>query len=313
YDHAKKAKEKVDMTSYMRNLSASSLEVKRRIIRLNLEYSSLDREVDDEVLDRALKWLFDPGGAAKYIRGVANSNGLSNDASENPLRLSDLGWDKNDEVDKWPDFTDREHGPTGTLPYMSGDVIAGRCLHVPAGFDEAPDFVHEAIHDVESLLWVLVCLCLTRKGPGLGMRREEELDKESPVYNEELRCIVKKLFEGPDEELEETKISLHHQWTSFEEEVVVHFHPYFKPLKPYVLKWWNTLILGYRFRGEEFYNIHDYILRILNEAIDKIGNSATEDGEDTLAQVEIARRKEHKEKRLATFKPQGTATSATPP
>ncbi|KAG6886785.1 hypothetical protein C0995_004755, partial [Termitomyces sp. Mi166 len=269
-------------------------------------------EVDNEVLDRALKWLFNSGDAADYIEYVAKLTGLSNNASENPLRLSDLGWVKNDGVDKWPDFTNCEHGPTGTLPYMGGDVIAGRFIRVPAGFYQAPKFMHEAIHDVESLLWVLVYLCLTRKGPGAEMRREE-LDKESPSH-EGLRKIVDDLFESDNSEtLKEAKISRHERSQLFGEEVVAYFHPYFEPLKPYVLKWWNTLILGYRFRGEEFYNIHDYILRILNEAIDKIGNSATEDGEDTLAQVEIARRKEHKEKRLATFKRQGTATSAMPP
>ncbi|KAG6858254.1 hypothetical protein C0995_001359, partial [Termitomyces sp. Mi166 len=178
YDHAKKAKEKIDITSYIRDLSSSELDTKRKVLQYNLAYVrqrkadnvvlGLNRQVDNEVLDRALKWVFEPGHAAKYIRDVADFTGLGNDASEKPLCLSDLGWDEKDGVDKWPDFANRKHGPgerTGTLPYMSGDVIARETLHTPPGFDEAPPFVHEAIHDVESLFWVLVNLCLTRKGP----------------------------------------------------------------------------------------------------------------------------------------------------
>ncbi|KAG6880486.1 hypothetical protein C0995_006516, partial [Termitomyces sp. Mi166 len=153
----------------------------------------------------------------------------------------------------------------GTLPYMSGDVIARKTLHIPPGFKSPPPFVHQAIHDVESLFWVLVNLCLTRKGPGAEMRREE-LDNDSPSHTR-LREIVDELFESKnDETLKEAKKSRHEQWELFGDEVVAYFHPYFEPLKPYVLKWWNTLILGYRFRGEEFYNIHNHILRILKDA-----------------------------------------------
>ncbi|KAG6852198.1 hypothetical protein C0991_002147, partial [Blastosporella zonata] len=32
-------------------------------------------------------------------------------------------------------------------------------------------------------------------------------------------------------------------------------------------KWLDILILGYKYRGDEFYNIHSHIVRILEEAI----------------------------------------------
>ncbi|KAG6894934.1 hypothetical protein C0995_013489, partial [Termitomyces sp. Mi166 len=264
YDHAKKAKEKIDITSYIRDLSSSELDTKRKVLQYNLAYVrqrkadnvvlGLNRQVDNEVLDRALKWVFEPGHAAKYIRDVADFTGLGNDASEKPLCLSDLGWDEKDGVDKWPDFANRKHGPgertvdsplmyieqelivsQGTLPYMSGDVIARKTLHIPHGFESRPPFVHQAIHDVESLFWVLVNLCLTRKGPGAEMRREE-LDNDSPSHTG-LRKIVNELFESKnDETLKEAKISRHDYPELFGEEVVKYFHPYFEPLKPYVLK-----------------------------------------------------------------------------
>ena len=37
------------------------------------------------------------------------------------------------------------------------------------------DETHSAIHDMESLFWVVVFLCLTREGPG-GKRRPEPKD-----------------------------------------------------------------------------------------------------------------------------------------
>ncbi|KAG5348961.1 hypothetical protein C0989_006877 [Termitomyces sp. Mn162] len=191
---------------------------------------------------------------------------------------------------------------------MAGDVINAQSLHSPAGRTKKPKFVHEAIHDVESLLWVLVRLCITRKGPGINMRREDELDKKSPSYNKDLREAVVALFEGADEVLKKKKSSLHGDWESFEGEVIAHFHPYFEPLKPYVRRWWTTLILGYKYRAEEFYDIHDHIIRILDEAIQEIGKTVSEDDEATKA--EINRRKIHKERLLATFRRQ---ESVTPP
>ncbi|KAG6863076.1 hypothetical protein C0993_000298, partial [Termitomyces sp. T159_Od127] len=133
---------------------------------------------------------------------------------------------------------------------MSGDVINRKVLHKPVGMGEKPPFVHEAIHDVESLLWVIVRLCLTHKGPGLNMRRDEELDEDSLKCNHKLRDLVIRLFDGEQEVLKETKMDLHDHWQSFREKVIVHFHPYFNPLKPFVLRWWNTLILGYEYRAD---------------------------------------------------------------
>ena len=181
---------------------------------------------------------------------------------------------------------------------MSGDVINTQFLHEPTGMKETPPFVHEAIHDVESLLWVLVRLCLTRKGPGLNMRRNEELDEKSLKSNPQLRDLVTHLFDGEPEVLMKKKADLHLHWTSFEENIIVHFHPYFNPLKPFVLQWWNTLILGYKHHADEFYNIHDHILRIIDEAIDHVKNIPDD---EKAKEAELERRRIRKEHRLGTF------------
>ncbi|KNZ71924.1 hypothetical protein J132_05198 [Termitomyces sp. J132] len=292
YDHAKKA-ENYDLSG-TRNLSPSQLETERGIVRISVEHA-LKRKVDNDVLDVALKWFDDTIDASGYIRTAAQFTGLvGENAPQKPICATDLGWGPVNKTYKWPDFAKRDAGPgerTGTLPHMAGDVINAQSLHSPGRCAEDRPFVHEAIHDVESLLWVLVRFCLTRKGPGINMRREDELDKQSPSYNRELRDTVVALFEGSDEVLKKKKSSLHGDWESFEGEVVAHFHPYFEPLKPYVRRWWTTLILGYKYRAEEFYNIHDHIIRILDEAIKEIGKTLTEDDEATKA--EINRRKIH--------------------
>ncbi|KAG6859222.1 hypothetical protein C0991_001088, partial [Blastosporella zonata] len=63
---------------------------------------------------------------------------------------------------------------------MSSEVIAQEYLFTPPGGRTTPKFVHEAIHDMESLFWVLIHTCITRKGPGIKQRRAKDLDPESP-------------------------------------------------------------------------------------------------------------------------------------
>ncbi|KAG6862775.1 hypothetical protein C0993_001559 [Termitomyces sp. T159_Od127] len=181
---------------------------------------------------------------------------------------------------------------------MSGEVINRAVLHDPAGMDERPPFVHEAIHDVESLLWVVVRLCLTRKGPGLNMRRDEELDEGSLKCNHKLRDLIIRLFDGEQEVLKKTKMDLHSHWKSFNDQVIVYFHPYFDPLKPFVLRWWNTLILGYKYRADEYYHIHDHILGIIDEAIECV---KTIPDDEQARKAELKRRRKCKEHRLGTF------------
>ncbi|KAG5730086.1 hypothetical protein E4T56_gene1850 [Termitomyces sp. T112] len=104
YDHAKRAKGKKPISSEIVNL-----DVKRKNARSSL-LENLEREADVDVLDRALKWLDRSSDAANYIEDVAKFTVLvGNDASENSLAVSDLGWDNIDKIHDWPDFSDRPH------------------------------------------------------------------------------------------------------------------------------------------------------------------------------------------------------------
>ncbi|KAG6889541.1 hypothetical protein C0992_004801 [Termitomyces sp. T32_za158] len=300
YDHAKKASGTGKIESKIAGLSTLKLTCKRRLVGHYLE-----RKVDDNVLDIALKWFDKEISAIAYIEDAAEFTDLSKKDSDKPLCPTDLGWADTDKTGPhdWPDFSERTPSPgkhIGTIPYMSAEVIARQSLFELSGQSKLPPFIHQAIHDVESLLWVLVRLCLTQRGPGIDMRRKE-LDEHSPDYNHQLKKVVVGLFEGSASQVKETKVKLvrNPDLTVFQNEVVAYFHPYFEPLKPYVCQWWAILLLGYRYRGEEFYNIHDHIIRLLDKAITEIGKDVSEDDKDR--QAEIERRKKHKENRLATF------------
>jgi len=55
----------------------------------------------------------------------------------------------------------------GTPPYTSGEILSGGRY-----FDHGDSVFHDAVHDLESFFWVLIHMCITRRGPG-GVRREE--------------------------------------------------------------------------------------------------------------------------------------------
>lgn len=66
-------------------------------------------------------------------------------------------------------------------------------------------FVHHAVHDMESFFWVLLYLCLTRKGPG-GARRDELDHQETPDEDtRRLWRVVYCLFDGSWDDVAENK------------------------------------------------------------------------------------------------------------
>ncbi|KAG6806574.1 hypothetical protein H0H92_010777, partial [Tricholoma furcatifolium] len=169
----------------------------------------------------------------------------------------------------------------GTLPFMSAEVIDGESIITPVGYDSAPMFTHQAIHDMESLFWVLVYLCMTRRGPGMDMRRDELRDP-----NVDLSRAVDQYFDGDSQTLRRRKGGLLKHPELIEEEIIKHFHPYFDGLKPLVRKWWKILNLGYRYRAKEFYNIHAYLIRTINEAVASLPQETNQSDTDR----ELARR-----------------------
>ncbi|KAG6851754.1 hypothetical protein C0991_006443 [Blastosporella zonata] len=293
YDHAKKATKKA--TKHRLIDRAPS---KQRLVRMLLEDKKKD--VDDDVISNALTWIKDTAAASLYI--VATVNGLVKPATS-PLSKAALGWDHgDDETKEWPDFDDRLARPnerTGTLPYMSGEVIAHECLFILPGESEARKFVHEAIHDMESLFWVLIHTCITRKGPGIDQKRAEDLKS-----TDSLRETVVKYFDAPREgTLEDSKRDLLLRPSTFTTSILNHFHPRYDCLKDLAQKWLDILILGYKYRGDEFYNIHSHIVRILEEA--RVTAEQEEMNSDELLRIKKElrdKREGRKENLLNTFK-----------
>ncbi|KAG6836602.1 hypothetical protein H0H93_006238 [Arthromyces matolae] len=339
YDHAKRALAQLLIKPPYENESPENFETRKKHLVYLLSRGRLPWKVDDDVLSAALKWVDLEEHAQNYIAGAVQIAKADTDCSQKTYTASDLGWEHLDlpKAMTWPNWEGRPHRkgertvrsyPTnntynnadsslnlkGTLPYMSAEVLYRSTIVDPVGCEETPPFTHQAIHDMESLLWVLVRLCLTRKGPGVNMRRDDELDFSSPTYKPALVECLRNCFDGDEGAIKQYKMWLLQKSNSkkFADEIVAHFHPYFEPLKPYVIKWWSILMLGYKYRADEFYHIHGHIRRLLQRAIDEIQPNEDVNGDAT--QAALRAREDHKNSRLTTFCPKDeTMASGTPP
>ncbi|KAG6818260.1 hypothetical protein H0H93_006482 [Arthromyces matolae] len=266
--------------------------------------------VDQDILTVGLNWVDKPWYAAEYI-GSAVKAIVGNIPANGSVTAPQL-WNLPEQTQRWPNWLERkprtvEH--TGTLPYMSAEVIYGRTVITPAGQTKAPPFAHQAIHDLESFLWVLVRICLTRKGAGVDMYRDE-LKEDAEEYDPELAAVLEQYFGTTNPpSLQTKKLFLMLQPEEFDN-IIKHFHSYFDPLKGLVRQWWDILILGYKYRAYEFFNMHQCIVRLLSDALkDSAILDHDKEGE---ARVMDERRK-HEQKVLATFLPKGPETPSNSP
>jgi hypothetical protein len=193
-------------------------------------------------------------------------------------------------------------GFQGTLPYMSAEVTTAK-FHDKNFLPPDAVFFHDAVHDMESFLWVLVNLCLTRKGPGTSMIRDELLpnrDEDDP-RDETLENLIYKLFDSKEESvlLEKKKELLEDPGSM--ENVVEKFHPYFEELKPLVLQWWHILVLAYRFRAYEYLHIHTYIIDILEGTTERLKKIEVTPKDRADTQKEIERRENQRKNILNAF------------
>ncbi|KAG2023885.1 other/FunK1 protein kinase [Coprinopsis cinerea AmutBmut pab1-1] len=158
-----------------------------------------------------------------------------------PLEISDmLPGLENDPVLP-PDFSERTaiHAVvTGTVAFMSHKLLRD------------DDETHSAIHDMESLFWVVVFLCLTCEG--LNGRRRPEPEHE--VRGDELyEAFLGRyyLFEAPKEEIWKIKRNMFSMTIRdkklrvLEDHVFPWFHPSFKPLNDLLSEWWTILCSGF--------------------------------------------------------------------
>jgi hypothetical protein len=133
---------------------------------------------------------------------------------------------------------------------------------------------HTAIHDMESLFWVVIYIVLSHKGPGGSLRDElchGQPKKESTPY---IRNLIYFLFDGPSEILRKNKEMLFNKPTDFAEFILPHIHPYFDPLKPMLEEWWRILYLAFDQSMEsEYIYPHLGFHRAVKECVQSLGDS----------------------------------------
>ena len=157
---------------------------------------------------------------------------------------------------------------------------------------------HDAVHDMESLFWVLMFICLTRKGPGANMYRDQLLEQD----NNNLKTLIRGLFDD-----KEMLVILMNKQAHFfrpdklESEVMANFDGYFQDLKKMMFQWWRILILAYKYRKFEYWTIHDQIIDILDRAIKDLPREKCDDN-DEKAKNEVKRREQVRNYRLKDFK-----------
>ncbi|KAH8091799.1 hypothetical protein BXZ70DRAFT_469438 [Cristinia sonorae] len=168
---------------------------------------------------------------------------------------------------------------TGTPPFMSYEVLVPH--HYPLSYpnlrtdlvDSRP--VHGAIHDIESLYWIFLYICLTRAGPG-GKRRVE-FDEDPTVFDMDdpvtkLHTIVWRLFDNPKHEhIAMNKRNLFVDPASLENFLIPAMHPYFGPLHRLLIDWWSLLRSSYEVYDDiEQGLIHMKVIKLLDNAIEDL-------------------------------------------
>ncbi|KAF8882647.1 hypothetical protein CPB85DRAFT_1442579 [Mucidula mucida] len=174
---------------------------------------------------------------------------------------------------------------TGTPPYASAEVLGA--APVRYGNDLAVKY-QDAIHDIESFLWILVNICMIRSGPG-GARRAELTDEGTGSTM--LRNVVYHVFDSDDATLVVNKRHLFAHPHDFEEDVVGNFHPYFHHLKPLVCEWFGLLRLAYTHRElYEYHTLHSRVIAMLEKTIATVPTEEDDDG--TVEKILEKRQKE---------------------
>jgi hypothetical protein len=156
----------------------------------------------------------------------------------------------------------------GTLPFTSGEILGNR-VYVAKSLGRNKKLFHDAVHDLESFWWVVVYLCLTRKGQGGGRREELSEKNQDDKQYFPLRRVVNCLFASDDEHtITKNKVDLFTSSDDLDKFVLVHFLPDFQQLQPLVKEWFSLLRLAYEFRAFEYHHIHDMVLKILEKTLE---------------------------------------------
>lgn len=121
---------------------------------------------------------------------------------------------------------------------------------------------------MESFLWILLYLCLTRDGPG-GSRREELKGENCGGDANSVEQIVYCFFDSEDKhDLAHNRKLLFNDHEDMKNHIVKQFHPYFDVLKPLVIEWWRLLRFAY-YSGS-YTPMHQPLLGVLDNTLEDI-------------------------------------------
>jgi hypothetical protein len=158
----------------------------------------------------------------------------------------------------------------GTLPFISVETLNGRPIYELPN-DHHEEWCRDAVHDIESLFWVLAYICLVREGPGINMLCRDLLKNDAK--GDRLEGLLHSYFDSPDRrDIRDCKRGFFDDRTLMGTDILANFDDYFEPLKNMMDKWWRILVLAYKYRKFEYYTIHDQVIHILNEAIENLSN-----------------------------------------
>jgi len=99
---------------------------------------------------------------------------------------------------------------------------------------------------MESLLYILLYICVSRDGPGGHIR--EELSNEGPTGNGTVHSCVLDYFDSGPAILLENKQALFREDSGpavLRQNILPYVHPYFESLKPLLQEWHRILLTGY--------------------------------------------------------------------
>ncbi|KAH9836683.1 uncharacterized protein C8Q71DRAFT_867554 [Rhodofomes roseus] len=154
---------------------------------------------------------------------------------------------------------------TGTLPFMSGELLG----HVYFRRKDATGPpVHYFIHDLESFLWVLVWICLTREGP--AKRRRDLSSTQQSEQLSGLRQIVIDLFEGDKHVLMRTKRHLIHVASERElvdDELLCYVSDFMAPLKDLIFDFLALIRIAYKDNRRDAQAVYEDVLRLFDKHI----------------------------------------------
>ncbi|EIN08906.1 hypothetical protein PUNSTDRAFT_113506 [Punctularia strigosozonata HHB-11173 SS5] len=182
-------------------------------------------------------------------------------------------------TESWPEMDDGEDSfvRTGTKAFMSAELFSGQ-RYFPKIKDykflipSEENVKQTVIHDIESFFWVLIYLCLTRKGDGKWRKELCEDPPEGDVKAQRLHTIVYCLFDSSlDQVLQYNKRQAFENPSKLVKFVIPAFHPDLACFGELVLDWWRLLIFSYQ--NYNYFTpgvIHDQVLKLFDRHSDAI-------------------------------------------